>query len=193
MYDWGGNPILRECGKHKRWHSPRQPRTAAGEGQGAHCSCRVTSPLLQLQPQSTGGPSLPGLLLPTLLLRHKGSSIGGRTAPLRLQLIIGAAAGLWVQQAGGGGGKSCTKKSLRINFPLESTSPWGQEARQGCRWRRGRCGCASRCTAVANPHLQNYLHRTTHFYTLHSDQHTHALHRNIGRRDKMLPVTVATM
>ena len=78
-----------------------------------------------------------------------------RTAPSRLQLIIGAAAGLWVQQAGGGGGIGCTKKSLRINFPEESTAPGGQEARQGCRWRRGRCGCASRCTATANPHLPN--------------------------------------
>ena len=78
--------------------------------------------------------------------RQQLSIGGGRTAPPQLQLIIGAAAGLWVQQAGGG--EIGTKKSLRINFPEESTGPGGQEARQG----EEDAAVAPHVAATANPH-----------------------------------------
>ena len=103
----------------------QQPRTA-GWGQGA---------------QRRGAAAGKGHLLPLQLLHELGKVRAlpwnpraaanaavapqrqqhrWRSAPPPLQLIIGAAGG------GGGGGISCTKKSLRINFPEESTGPGGQ-------------------------------------------------------------------
>ena len=89
-----------------------------------------------------------------------------RTAPSRLQLIIGAAAGLWVQQAGGGGGIGCTKKSLRINFPEESTAP-------GAR-RRGRDAGGGEDAAVAT-HVALHTCQTLRC-TAHFNAHSSALH-----------------
>ena len=115
-----------------------------------------------------------------------------RTAPSRLQLIIGAAAGLWVQQAGGGGGIGCTKKSLRINFPEESTAP-------GAR-RRGRDAGGGEDAAVAShvalpppTHTCQTLHCTAHF-NAHSGVLTQlCIPLHCWAKRYLGPVTVATM
>ena len=121
--DESGNPILRVagsgCGSSLGLQDGVREHRVEVQLQG-----RVTSCLCSYCTSSAKYAPCLGILalLPTLLLRHKGNSIGGDPRQLHCSSSL-------VQQAGGGGGKggiSCTKKSLRINFPEESTGPGGQ-------------------------------------------------------------------
>ena len=120
--DESGNPILRVagsgCGSSLGLQDGVREHRVEVQLQG-----RVTSCLCRYCTSSAKYAPCLGILalLPTLLLRHKGNSIGGDPRQLHCSSSL-------VQQAGGGvkGGLSCTKKSLRINFPEESTGPGGQ-------------------------------------------------------------------
>ena len=91
------------------------------------CSCREGSPPASAATARARQSTRPALESSRCCQRCCCATKATASVAIRASSQLHCSSSL-VQQAGGGGGGgiSCTKKSLRINFPEESTGPGGQ-------------------------------------------------------------------
>ena len=90
------------------------------------CSCREGSPPASAATARARQSTRPALESSRCCQRCCCATKATASVAIRASSQLHCSSSLVQQAGGGGGGISCTKKSLRINFPEESTGPGGQ-------------------------------------------------------------------